>query len=155
MLNLATTVKGDKELARKFDKAGKTMPKTVERAMWKCVYMVQRTGKRKLTGGNPLNVRTGELRSSLSAEVNKIHGNEYEGRVGTNIIYGKIHEYGATIRAKTGEYMTWPSGAGWVRAREVRIPARPWLNPALRENRQKINKTLGMEVKDHFKKHRL
>ena len=155
MLNLATTVKGDKELARKFDKAGKTMPKAVERAMWKCVYMVQRTAKRKVTGGNPLNVRSEVLRASILPEVKKIHGNEYEGRVGTNVIYGKIHEYGATIRAKTGEYMTWPGATGWVKAREVRIPARPWLNPSLEENRKKINKTLGMEVKDHFKKHGL
>ena len=155
MLNLATTIKGDKKLAKKFDKASKTMPKALERVMWKCVYMVQRTGKRKLTGGNPLNVRSGELRSTLGVEVKKIHGNTYEGRVGTNTIYGKIHEYGATIRAKTEEYMRFPGTGGWVTANEVKIPARPWLNPSLEENRKKINKTLGMEVKDHLKKNRL
>ena len=155
MLNLATTIKGDKKLAQKFDKASKTMPKALERGMWKCVYMVQRTAKRKLTGGSPLNVRSGTLRSSLAAEVKKVHGNAYEGKVGTNIIYAKIHEYGATIRAKTGEYMRFPGAGGWVTTSEVKIPARPWLNPSLEENRKKINKTLGMEVKDHLKKHRL
>lgn len=49
--------------------------------------------------------------------------------VGTNKIYAGVHQYGATIRAKSGAGLRFalPGGLGFRRVTEVEIPARPFL----------------------------
>jgi phage gpG-like protein len=115
--------------------------------------------------GQSLNVRSGRLRKSIDYVFEGAHAI----RVGTNVEYGAIHEYGGTIRPKNVRFLTiplthvaeravggatamnlfvWsPGGWGetaflasatarrltlhWLLAREVTIPRRPWLNPAI------------------------
>ncbi|MCA3421001.1 MAG: phage virion morphogenesis protein [Roseomonas sp.] len=47
--------------------------------------------------------------------------------VGTNVIYAAIHQFGGTVRPKSGGRLAFRLGRTRVFARSVSIPARPWL----------------------------
>jgi phage gpG-like protein len=57
------------------------------------------------------------------------------------VIYGPVHQFGATIQAKHAAYLRFVVGGKWVSKKEVTIPARPFLGI---EDRQvgKINQAL-------------
>lgn len=88
--------------------------------------------------------RTGRLRDSIQkGPYKQLTPNSYgEQRVYSNLVYARVHEYGAVIAPKRGPYLvfrlwnfsdtTQPTGP-WVRARRVEIPARPYLGPAARD----------------------
>lgn len=46
---------------------------------------------------------------------------------GTNVIYAATHQLGATIRARNAEFLKFKTAYGWRQAKEVKIPARPFL----------------------------
>jgi phage virion morphogenesis protein len=48
-------------------------------------------------------------------------------RVGTNLVYGAIHQLGGTIRAKTAKGLRFRIGDRWATKQSVTIPARPFL----------------------------
>jgi len=52
---------------------------------------------------------------------------ERSGLVGVNAIYGAVHQFGATIRPKSGKSLVFRLGGKTVFARKVTIPARPFL----------------------------
>ena len=80
----------------------------------------------RLSGPRPqfLGVVTGRLRSSITAGEPEQSGNQYTEKIGTNVEYAAIHEFGGL----TGRNHT------------TLIPPRPFLEPALQDedNRQKI-----------------
>ncbi len=48
--------------------------------------------------------------------------------VGVPYAWARVHQFGATIRAKNVPYLRFMiRGKGWVTKREITIPARPWL----------------------------
>jgi phage gpG-like protein len=159
------------------------------------LFQVTRTAQQKyLSGPRPerLGVVTNRLRGSLSEGdpdfVFDVTRRAFiiEGRVGTNVLYGPTHEFGATIKPKRGQYLAVPTALAKTAAgalkdaynrplrqivglfiarskdkrtlfaairspatgrqrrsgftvlfwlvRQVRIPARPFLNPALRDS---------------------
>ena len=129
----------------KLGRAGQRMPDNMRRQAHRAAYLVQRSAKQNLTGGRPLNVREGLLRSSVVVGV-RGGGRDVEASIGTNIIYGAVHEKGKVIHAKRN-YMVFNVGGRWVKTRVVRIPERPWLRPALERNRQRIVQLLDEGVK--------
>ena len=98
----------------------------------------------------------GLLRNSITYKV----GSD-EAEIGTNVIYAPIHEFGGTIRAKNAPYLVFQlpgyqtrsgkltafgkaaaegavdsggnavNATGWVSVKEVTIPPRPYLGPAI------------------------
>lgn len=48
-------------------------------------------------------------------------------QVGTNKVYAAIHQFGGTIKPKTGDRLVFRIGGQTVFARSVTIPARPYL----------------------------
>lgn len=79
-------------------------------------------------GGQTL-VDKGRLRDSMTYQVT---GREVE--IGTNVIYGAIHQFGGVIKAKTPEGLSFSipgfaaeGGDGFVNIASVTIPARPYL----------------------------
>jgi len=88
---------------------------------WSALAHAQ-TGKQKLSG-RKLRIGQGYLRGTITHQFFFKKG-VVEGAVGTNSVYGRIHELGGY--------------AG--RGRRVLIPARPYLFPALLENIEKIKK---------------
>lgn len=76
----------------------------------------------QLSGGKTL-TRDGHLGDSISSYVN-----EKSAVWGVNRIYAAIHQFGGTIRAKgAGRLRFNIPGLGWRSARQVQIPARPYL----------------------------
>ncbi|MEO5336873.1 MAG: phage virion morphogenesis protein [Magnetospirillum sp. WYHS-4] len=73
-------------------------------------------------GGGQTLVDSGRLMQSVT---HLAHADSVD--VGTNVIYGAIHQFGGTIRAKKGKALAFGSGAGKVLRNSVTIPARPFL----------------------------
>lgn len=74
------------------------------------------------SAGQPL-VDTGDLRGSIS-----VRSDGQGVTVGTNKISARVHQFGATIRPKTGTTLAFPGPNGpIVFAKKVTIPARPYL----------------------------
>lgn len=48
-------------------------------------------------------------------------------RIETNLIYAAIHQFGGTIKPKNGRYLVFPLGEQTIFAKEVDIPARPFM----------------------------
>ena len=128
---------GSDRAASKFNKLGGAIKSALRDEVQGAAYIVQREAKFNLTGGVDLYVRTGRLRGSINAEVEEKKG-EIVGRVGTNVVYGPVHEFGATIFAKRYPFMLFKIDGRTVAARKVVIPKRPWLSPAMERNRAKI-----------------
>jgi len=47
--------------------------------------------------------------------------------VGTNLRYGAIHQFGGTVKAKTGNGLRFRVAGQWIRKAAVTIPERPYL----------------------------
>ena len=129
----------------------------------------------RLTGPRPqfLGVKTGNLRASIAASPTERAGKDYITRIGTNVIYAPIHEYGGVIRAKAGGYLAfqienvrttskrtggplkhYAVDSNWVRVKQVTIPARPFMRPAIedKQNREDTLKILIYRIKQAVEK---
>jgi phage gpG-like protein len=82
-------------------------------------YLVGWIKTNRLSGPRPqfLGVVTNRLRSSITATPTIKSGNSYIAKVGTNVEYGRIHEYGGF------------TGKGYA----VNMPARPFMRPAIED----------------------
>ena len=70
--------------------------------------------------------------------------------VGTNKVYGAIHQFGGTIRPKNPKgllFFRTPGGRVWAAARSVTIPARPYLGISFEDRRM-----IGEAVQDILRK---
>ncbi|MBD8554910.1 phage virion morphogenesis protein [Rhizobium sp. CFBP 8762] len=65
---------------------------------------------------------SGRLRDSINRQA----GNDYV-RVGTNVVYAAIHQFGGTIKPKTGTHLHFRIGGQSVMVKSVTLPARPFL----------------------------
>lgn len=65
---------------------------------------------------------SGRLSKSVTADPGRS-----EVRVGTNLIYAAIHQFGGTIKPVKGDRLIFSIGGRTVGARSVTIPARPYL----------------------------
>lgn len=111
-------------------------------------YMV----RTKLRKGTPLCVgRKGRLWKSYQTTVHGF-GLTITGFIGTNLKYAAIHEFGGTIRATKAPYLWFPIRPRcsksdkiirWVRTKEVTMPKRAHLEPALREREKVTMQILG------------
>jgi len=99
------------------------------RGMYSAALLVERRAKEKLSG-EVLHVRTGRLWSSVTSSVSETMGGEMEGRVGSNVVYARIHELGGV----TGRHHA------------TTIPARPYLRPSAEEQIPEIRDVLGREI---------
>lgn len=94
-------------------------------------FMMERGAKYRVTGGNPLNVRTGKLRQSIKPTVRSIRGGVRAGvQAGSKRVpYAAIHETGQTRQGKDRIYPTrgkflripFPNGPGVTRAGQDRF----------------------------------
>lgn len=91
-----------------------------------------------LLDGEVLNKQTGKLwRSFSNPKVYKRAGRWF-GIVGTNVVYGAIHEFGGTIIPRNAEFLRFKVGGNWVQTKKVTIPARPYVGRAFRENADRV-----------------
>ena len=72
--------------------------------------------------GTSILFRAGHLAGSI---VSQVHGSEV--RVGSNLVYAAIHQFGGRITPRDARALHFRVGKKEVFARAVTIPARPWL----------------------------
>lgn len=108
----------------------------------RAVYYVR--GSRATNPPHLLGRRTGSLAKHIGGFA-KQEGSEIVGRVGVQgLKYGPVHELGAVIRARRKPFLAWENPPGeWHFAKQVKIPARPYLQPALADKRNRIAEELG------------
>lgn len=85
------TLQGEKEIQQKIKALEKDASDALRKVVEKTVVRVEKNAKRL----SP--VDTGRLRASIAYEV-KSESNKHQGRVGTNVEYAPIVEFGGAIR---------------------------------------------------------
>ena len=133
-------VKGASQVSGNFHKAAMAMQRALQAEVKKGQYMVQREAKLNVTKGRPLNVRSGRLRSSIAVGPLEFKDKTIMGRVGTDVVYGKTHEFGAKIKN------------GFGRGVLINIPKRPWLEPAFDRTKDRIAKLFSGRVTSELNK---
>jgi len=117
----------DKKSLKVFDETKKEIDDGTLKGVRKAMFYAE--GQAKNSFGKPgnLRVRSGRLRSSIFSNVRK-DGTDVIGEIGSNVYYARLHELGTK-----------------------RLPARPFLQPAIRDNIDKIQQiiidSINKEVK--------
>jgi len=135
-INLDLKVIGAEILARKFKDASQRVPSVIKDKMRTVLFGLEGKIKDKLSN-KVLKVRTGRYRSSITSKIEGA-GSDITGKVGTNVVYAPVHEYGATIAPKRRKYLTFQVEGHWVSVKAVKIPKRPIWEPTLKESQDKI-----------------
>jgi phage gpG-like protein len=81
-------------------------------------------------------IKSGKLKQSIVSEPSST-----QVRVGTDLIYARIHEFGGTITAKKN-YLKFKINGQWIMCKSVRISARPYMTPAF--ERQRSGRAVGI-----------
>lgn len=68
-------------------------------------------------------------------------------RVGTDVLYAAVHQFGATIKPKKGDRLFFTVGGRKVAAKQVRIPARPFLGLS-KSDEAEITQIIDDEIRD-------
>lgn len=68
--------------------------------------------------------------------------------VGPTVIYGRIQELGGIVRPVFAKALSWVDDSGVrIFAKMVQIPPRPYLRPAIDENKSKIERAVEYQLK--------
>jgi len=136
------------------DKVRRTLDSAATTALREVGRTVANQAKRNVTGGGSaadrLNVRGGDLRASIGSEI-KTPGLGGTVVVGAATKYAAIHEFGGVIRAKNKPYLMFQTRDGaWHKVKEVRIPARPYLQPAIDDHHDEAAAVFAKTMRQHF-----
>lgn len=132
-------VSGDREVLRMLGRLSPEMQSATVKATGRLVLMLQARVKMKLSG-DVLNVRTGRLRRSITQRIEQT-ATEVSGVVGTNVNYGKAHEFGGPqeikehlrlVKQAFGKDLRMPVWAT-VKTHTRTLPERSFLRSALRD----------------------
>lgn len=88
---------------------------------------------------------SGKLLASVGYRVS-VTGDRIKAEVGTNLKYARIHEYGGIIKPVKGKFLKFEIGGRTIFAKQVKIPARPFLRPSVKAKRPEVVRILA----DHF-----
>jgi phage gpG-like protein len=110
------------------------------------MYFLEAEIKKSFGSGNTPKVRTGALRRSIKAKVSDLRG-----QVGSSLVYAAAQEFGAIIKARRSEYLTFKIGDMWVKKRSVELPARPYLYPTVEENVDKVGNIILSRIEQVLK----
>ena len=81
--------------------------------------------------------KTGTLRRSIISDVT-----ETQAKVGSNLPYARMREYGGIIVPKRAKMLAWKSGGKWHYAKKVVQRAKPYLIPAYEKGVVNVGKIL-------------
>ncbi len=132
---------GDREVKAALKHIARELPAKIRRITFDAATEVKKEARANLQN-RVLHKRGGTLHNSVAVVQTKPD----EALVGTRLVYGPVHEFGAVIKPKRSRFLWWVatgrrprSKQGWQAARragrarwakQVTIPARPWLGPA-------------------------
>lgn len=110
------------------------LPANLDRAKRMALFKAGWEMHEKAVGWAPH--KTGDLRRSVTVAPPSISAIKDRVTVGTNKIYGRIHDRGGTIRPKNKKFLAWQNPKGqWHFAKQVKIPkykGRGYLTPSFR-----------------------
>lgn len=153
------------KISKKSRELLKKMPELIVPAVFKgmttAMMLAKRTAISPYLSGKALRHRSGRLLKSIDTDV-KIQGDKVIGKIGTNVVYGRVHELGfkgpvrvgaheRTIRQAFGRPIAPTRISVGAHTRNVDIPARPFLRPALEDNLPKIRGILAKRIEEAFK----
>lgn len=112
--------------------------------------------KQDKLSGQVLNRRTGALSRSIHAKPTKVTNENIVGAVASGLTVPKldgsrvslmaVHEFGAVITAKKAKYLRFKIDGKWIMKKQVTIPKRPVMGPALKEQAPAIDEGLSLAV---------
>lgn len=130
------------EFQERLNQTGRYMIPELARAMQRGARLVQSWSQKHYLGG-PRPQKLDEISSRLTrsiATMIEVEGTRVTALVGTNVVYGRIHELGGRTRAQRSfrpgggknPFMAWQSRSGRG------MPARPFLSTAIRDKQKEI-----------------
>jgi len=146
---IETTLKLSPEARRIVNKWPGTLVPAIRMALIEGMTRVEASAKGDYLSGRALQRRTGRLRNSITTSV-VIEGNRVVGRIGSNVVYARIHELGGVIRPKTAKALRFQVGGDWVATQQVTMLARPYLRPAIEDNLDQISDRLTRRIEEHM-----
>ncbi len=142
------SIKLDKKSIKDLDLMDEKVKTGLQKAFKKIALLMESEVKTSFGRTNKPQIRTGTLRRSIESGYDKTSA-----WVGSNLIYAGIQELGGTIKPRTGrDYLTFQIGGSWVKVRTVTIPARPFLEPAVKENIGRFSKIIQDSVTEETNK---
>ena len=103
--------------------------------------------------GRPgLAIDSGDLTNSIMVEKDKKTATSASVNVGPSMIYAAIHEFGGVIKAKAARALHFVVDGQHRVAKEVVIPARPYLRPAVDEHLPEIQAAVEASLKSSMGK---
>jgi len=134
---------------QKFNTTGKRIKRGVLKGVKKGMVLFQKEAK-KFSGSNQLRIRTGALRDSIDYTV--VDSSDMViGTLGSDKLYAAIHEYGGTIAARNAKHLVFKTPDGWRKVSSVNIPPRPFLRPAIENNKNEVARIINDEILKSFK----
>lgn len=111
---------------------------SVFKGVKKALIFAETQAKKSFGKQGHLKSRSGKLRRSIKYSVKERFDTIF-GALSSDVVYAPIHEYGGVIRAKNEPYLKFSIGGRWMQVKQVTIPARPYLEPAIKENLSKMS----------------
>lgn len=155
---LKATIVGTEAVAQRFSAMPNALQAQVERVVQRFVMELTAQVKAEKLSGQVLNRRSGRLSRSVHPDVKSVPGT-VTGIVGTNVKYGRLHEYGGTVQVPAhlrrvtqvfGRKLDNPIMAQ-VRAHSARFPQRSFLRSALLDSTLRFREEMKRAVDDVLK----
>lgn len=153
---------GDRETIARLGKVSDKARPAVKQSIVNLTLRLLAKVKSEYLSGQVLNVRTGRLRRSINQRITE-SGSRIEGIVGTNVEYARVHELGfkgvVSVKAHARKIkQAWgkPLKSAKVvqvaaHTRNVDIPKRAFLLPALREMDDDARKEISAALNSIYK----
>ena len=91
----------------------------------------------------------GTLRNSIMPEIQRT-GTGARAEIGPNVIYGRIQELGGTIRPIRASVLHFVIDNKDIYAKQVTLPPRPYLRPAVEDHRDEIIRVMTDSLADNL-----
>jgi len=155
-MQFSIRVKGEKEVAAFFRALKGNAAAALVKGFRQAAIIVQRRAKENVqklfySAGRPWK-KTGHLGRKIEYDV-KEGTFGVVARVGTNLLYARIQEEGGKIVPKNRPFLAWRDIYGkWYFARMVKIPARPYMKPALWDSEDEVRQAVFDAIRDLARK---
>ena len=126
--------------------------------MFRALTLLKAATQQNIRTRSGLRVRTGTLLNSIQIDIEQ-KGNQVKGTIGPeNVPYAAVHEFGhdfpeRTITPRNAKALRWKeNGEVFFSKRNkipaFRVPARPYLGPAVDDNMDKILEKFGLFIQN-------
>lgn len=139
MVKVEATI--DKSKISSITKSFLGLQDNIEIGLQKAMLYAESSAKESFGQTGNLQSRSGRYRASIQSGTDKL-----KGWLQSKLKYAAIHEYGGTITPKHGKYLKFKIGDQWKTVKQVIIPARPVLTPAVHNNIDKMKDIILQEI---------